>query len=116
MDEVIEQLITVYYEERQRLHEGAQARKAEAIDAILGGGAQQTSEASRALGHPVHAWQTGFVSWTAADTHGRPDAAHTIASAAAEALGTSRPLTMAAGSRDLWFWTATDNCPDLAAL
>ena len=45
MDEVIEQLITVYYEERQRLHEGAQARKAEAIDAILGGGAPQTSEA-----------------------------------------------------------------------
>ena len=116
MDEVIEQLITVYYEERQRLHEGAQARKAEAIDAILGGGAPQTSEASRALGHPVHAWQTGFVSWTAADTHDRPDAAHTIASAAAEALGTSHPLTMAAGSRDLWFWTATDNCPDLAAL
>ena len=69
MDEVIEQLITVYYEERQRLHEGAQARKAEAIHAILGGGAPQTSEASRALGHPVHAWQTGFVSWTAADTH-----------------------------------------------
>jgi len=55
MDEVIEQLITVYYEERQRLHEGAQARKAEAIDAILGGAGPQTSEDSRALGHPVHA-------------------------------------------------------------
>jgi hypothetical protein len=68
------------------------------------------------LGHPIHAWQTAFVSWTAAETHGRPDAAYTIAAAAAEALGTSDALTMAAGSRDLWFWAATDDSPDLAAL
>jgi DNA-binding PucR family transcriptional regulator len=116
LDEGIEGLIAVYYEERRRLHEGAQHRKAETITAILAGAALQTTEASRALGHPVHAWQTAFVSWTTAETHGRPDAAYTIAAAAAEALGTYDPLTMAAGSRDLWFWAATDDCPELGAL
>jgi hypothetical protein len=56
MDEVIERLIAVYYEERQSLQKGAETRKAETIDAILGGAVPQTGEASRALEHPVHAW------------------------------------------------------------
>jgi hypothetical protein len=116
LDEGIERLIAVYYDERQRLHEGAEYRTAEAVAAILGGVALLTAEASWALGHPVHAWQTAFVSWTTAETHGRPDAAYTVTSAAAEALGTSDPLTMAAGSRDLWAWAATDECPDLTVL
>lgn len=39
-----------------------------------------------------------------------------VANAVAQALGASRPLTMVAGSRDLWCWVATPHEPDLAQL
>jgi DNA-binding PucR family transcriptional regulator len=39
-----------------------------------------------------------------------------VANAVAQGLGAKRPLTMVAGSRDLWCWAATPGEPDLAQL
>lgn len=38
------------------------------------------------------------------------------AQAVADALGAPPPLTMVAGSRELWCWVATPTCPDLSGL
>jgi hypothetical protein len=110
MDDSVEALIESFYEERQRLHEGAVARRAEMIDGILGGEEVTTDEASRDLGHPLSQWQTAYVVWTTLADGGnqlRP-----AASDVARALGGRQTLTSAVGTRDLWCWTATTSAPD----
>ena len=88
MDEVIEQLITVYSEERQRLpREPRPARRRPSTRSSAVGPADERRLAGART--PCSRLADRFRQLDRRDTHGRPDAAHTIASAAAEALGTS---------------------------
>jgi hypothetical protein len=114
MDDSVEALIESFYEERQRLHEGAVARRAEMIDTLLGGAEVTTEEASRNLGHPLSQWQTAYVVWTTLAEGA--ERLRPAASDVARALGGRHTLTSAVGTRDLWCWTATSSAPDEADL
>jgi DNA-binding PucR family transcriptional regulator len=116
MTDAQESLIETYYEERRRLHDGAVVRRAQTIEALLGDTPPSADDATRLLGHPLSHWQTAYVVWAAEAGSSTTGAMLDVANAVARALGTSRPLTMVAGSRDLWCWVATPREPDLAQL
>ncbi|MEU6264630.1 PucR family transcriptional regulator [Saccharopolyspora shandongensis] len=116
LDEMSEQVIATYYEERQKLHEGTRARRAAALAAILSDQPTSNAEASRALGHPVHAWQTALIIWSPEETLDQHHQAYTILQQAGELLGGSDPLAAPAGNRELRAWIATNDRPDLSVL
>lgn len=116
MADAVESLIETYYEERQRLRDDAAIRRAETIEALLGDAPPSADDATRLLGHPLSHWQTAYVVRAAEAGSSTTEAMLDVANAVAQALGTSRPLTMVAGSRDLWCWVATPHEPDLAQL
>ncbi|HVK30180.1 MAG TPA: helix-turn-helix domain-containing protein [Nocardioides sp.] len=112
IDESIERLVEYYTRERATLVEGAQARRAETIEALVAG-AVPTGEAERVLGHRFALWQTAFVlSAPPHDDEGAP--LFDLALRVCQELGLPRPLTMLAGSRELWGWVATPEEPVLA--
>lgn len=116
IDESIEQLIEHYTQERATLTEGAQARRAEAVEALVAG-AQPTPSAERLLGHKLRMWQTAFVLSAATDVDADVPF-FDLAVQVCQLLGWPRPLTHLAGSRELWGWVATPeaSAPDLAAV
>lgn len=116
LDEMSEKVIATYYEERRKLHEGAQARRAAALARLLAGQEMSNAAASRALGHAVHAWQTGLIVWSPEETLDQQHPALTVLERAAKLLGGSEPLAAPAGYRELRAWIATDDRPDLGAL
>ncbi|WP_326709905.1 helix-turn-helix domain-containing protein [Streptomyces sp. NBC_01474] len=116
MADAVESLIETYYEERQRLRDDAVIRRAETIEALLGDAPPSADDATRLLGHPLSHWQTAYVVRAPEAGSSTTEAMLDVANAVAQALGTSRPLTMVAGSRDLWCWVATPHEPDLAQL
>lgn len=112
IDESIERLIEHYTRERASLVEGAQARRAETIEALVAG-AVPSGEAERVLGHRFAQWQTAFV--LSAPPHQDEGAPlFDLALRVCQELGLPRPLTMLAGSRELWGWVATPEEPALA--
>ncbi len=111
IDDSIEQLIEVFYDERERIHDSALARRATMIDALLDGSAADVEDATRVLAHPLRHWQTGFVIWSDESDLVTSDFLQATAVELGEALRGSRPLTHVAGSRDLWCWVATDAPP-----
>lgn len=115
IDDAIEALIEAFVAERQRLQEGAAARRAEQITALLGE-TPPADDLSGALGHALHQWQTAYVVWAADDASAAGDALARAARAVTDALGAAPPLTMVAGSREIWGWAATATCPDLDLL
>lgn len=116
MDDSVEQLISTFYEEREYHLAGALARRAEIVEALLSGTAPGTEDPSGDLGHALTQWQTAFVAWAPEAGRGATDPLLGIAAEAARALKAPRPLSIVAGSRDVWFWVATPAEPDLAAL
>jgi DNA-binding PucR family transcriptional regulator len=116
MDDSVESLIETFYEERQRLHDGAVARRTDTIEALLGDAPPSADEAARSLGHALHQWQTASVVWAPDADSFTSEALLDAANAAAQLLDAPPPVTMVAGSRDLWCWMATPRSPDLAAL
>lgn len=115
IDDAIETLIEAFVAERQRLQEGAAARRAEQIEALLGD-SPPAEDLSGPLGHALTQWQTAYVLWAADAESFAGDAMPLAAQAVADALGAPPPLTMVAGSRELWCWVATPTCPDLSGL
>lgn len=111
IDDSIEQLIEVFYDERERIHDSALARRATMIDALLDGSATDVEDATRVLAHPLRHWQTGFVIWSDEADLVTSDFLQATAVELGEALRGSRPLTLVAGSRDLWCWVATEEPP-----
>lgn len=112
IDESVERLIEHYTRERATLVEGAQARRAETIEALVAG-APPTAASERLLGHRFAQWQTAFVlSAPPHDDEGAP--LFDLALRICQELGLPRPLTMLAGSRELWGWVATAEEPVLA--
>lgn len=115
LDESIEQLTEIFYEERERAMEGLIARRVEIIEALLEGQPRPVEEASRALGHALDQYQTASVLWM---DEPHSDSMATLQKAAgvvASALGAPRPLTMVGSSRDVWCWAATPAAPNIPA-
>ncbi|MFD4323261.1 PucR family transcriptional regulator [Nocardioides sp. NPDC058538] len=116
IDDAVEQLIGHYTRERASLVEGAQARRSEAIEALIAGAAP-TPDGERVLGHKLTSWQTAFV-LSAPSTSDGGAPLFDLALQICERLGLPRPLTTLAGSRELWGWVATTEEPtvDLGAV
>jgi DNA-binding PucR family transcriptional regulator len=115
LDESIEQLIQVFYEERERALEGRIARRVEIIEALLGGRSISATRATEMLSHALSHHQTAFVLWIEEPLPEAVSAMQAAAQAVATALGAPRPLTMSGSSRELWCWAATPVVPDVAA-
>jgi DNA-binding transcriptional LysR family regulator len=116
MDDSVERLIEIFYQERRLLDEGALVRRTEVVEDVLAGRAVDVDAASRTLGHSLRHWQVGLVVWAPEAGEGTGDALAAGAAAAARALGAPPPLTLLAGSRDLWAWLALPEQPDLSRL
>lgn len=114
IDESIEQLIDHYTGERALLAEGAHARRAETIEALVSG-AEPTTAAEQVLGHKLMLWQTAFV-LSAPPERDVDVPFFDVAVQLCQQLGLPRPLTHLTGSRELWGWVATPDEPsyDLA--
>lgn len=113
----IEQLIGVFYEEREAAMRGTLARRTELVHAILRGDPVSADTVATELGHAVRDTQTALVLWV--DEGGAPDAMsrlEDLAAALASAVGASRPMTVPIGRRELWVWLATRGAPDLSPL
>lgn len=111
IDESIEQLIDHYTRERAALAEGAHARRAETIEALVAG-ALPTAETEAILGHRLALWQTAFV-LSASTTTDDSTVLFDLAVRVCQRLGLPKPLTTLAGSRELWAWVATPEPPSL---
>jgi hypothetical protein len=115
IDDAIETLIEAFVAERQRLQEGAAARRAQAIEALLAE-SPPSDDLSASLSHALRQWQAAFVVWADATDPSTTQAMTDTATAVAQAIGAPPPLTTMAGSRDLWCWAATPRQPDLTVL
>lgn len=111
IDESIEQLIGHYTQERASLAAGAQARRAETIEALVAG-ATPSHEVEAVLGHKLRLWQTAFVLSARPDTES-DTSLYDLAVRVCQVLGLPRPLTHLAGSRELWGWVATPDPPEI---
>lgn len=117
MDDSVEALIETFYEERRQLHEGALLRRTRLVEDIFRGSAKNVDQASSELSHPLAQWQSAFIAWTASpDREDTTDRVLDIANRVAGELNAPRPLTVMAGSRDLWFWVATPTHPEISAI
>ncbi|MBD3942960.1 helix-turn-helix domain-containing protein [Microbacterium sp. NEAU-LLC] len=112
VEEMTERLIEVFYAERGQFFDGAAARRRELIDAILAGDPVEREAAGRVLGHQIERTQLCVIFWvTEATAHTLPtlrEAARSVA----EQLGAPPPLTVVAGSREVWCWIALPNGHD----
>jgi len=116
LDDSVETLIGLYYDERQQLAEGTMIRRAERIKEVLDDRTPDGEAASRDLAHPMSQWQTALVLW---DTDVKGQGSQSLldlAARAARLLGAPRPLTLAVSTHDVWCWIATPTRPDVAVL
>ncbi len=117
INEAIEQLIQVFYDEREATMHGALARRTETVNAILRGDSVDSDAAAADLGHPLRGVQTALVLWT--DEGSSTDvlaSLNEVAAALATAVKAGRPLTVPVGRREVWGWLATRGEPDLQAM
>ena len=91
MDDAVEALIETFVGERQLLYDGAIARRAEAVEALLGPTPPGATEAEKGLGHALQHWQTAGVVWSDA-----PDAASDDCADGRRARAWPRPRRAAA--------------------
>lgn len=112
MDDSIESLIDTFYEERERVLEGARARRAEMIQALLAGEDVDAAEAGTLLGQPLRQWHTAFVVWSSEVDRATPDVLRAAAEQIARCLPGGSLFSSLAGSRDLWCWVTTATKPD----
>jgi PucR C-terminal helix-turn-helix domain/GGDEF-like domain len=118
MDLIIDQLVDVYTEERDRWLRGALARRAEIVEAILAGDDVPVEHASAVLGHDLEQHQTGLTI-RAADRDMAGSGIGVLEEIAAELaarLGARRAFTLPSGAHALWAWVSTPSPPDRSAL
>lgn len=113
INEAIEQLIAVFYEEREATMQGALARRTELVHAILRGDPVAPDAAAIELGHQLRLHQTALVLWV---DDGDAPPLNELAVSLAGTIGGGRPLTVPVGRRELWAWLATRGEPDFQAL
>jgi len=116
INEAIEQLIGVFYEEREATMHGALARRTETVHALLRGEALGMDAATVDLGHQLRAHQTALVLWSAKE--GSADTLvvlNELASALASATSSSA-LSVPAGRGEVWCWLSSRTPPTPEAL
>lgn len=114
-DRSVEQSVSIYQEEVERIRQGDAARRLEVVRDLLAGRIVDPREASALLGgHPVSPYQTAVVLHTKEDARiaDLPQAAAAVASA----LGLRQHLVVHPGGRDLWTWVSSADEPDLGRL
>lgn len=116
IDESIGASTTVYSDEHARQMQGASAQRYEVVIGLINGDdADDPRRASAALGgYPMTVTHTALIFETA-DAAAVADLdrfAHDVA----RDLGTSKPLLVHPGGRQLWVWLASRDTPDLAKL
>jgi hypothetical protein len=118
MDFIIDQLVDVYQEERDRWFRGALARRAEVVEAILAGDEVPVDHASAVLGHDLAQHQTCLTIRAVERDMGAAGIGvlEEIAAELAHRLGARRAFTMPSGAHALWAWVATPAPPDRAVL
>jgi len=107
INEAVEHLIGVFYEEREATLHGALARRSETVHALLRGDPVSLDTASVDLGHPLRGPQTALVLW--ADEGGSADSLvmlNDLAAGIARSVG-ARALTVPAGHREVWVWLSS---------
>ena len=113
MDESIEKLTEIFFEEREHVLEGTRARRAEVIDALIAGEKVDSAEAGRVLGQSILGWHTAFIVWGGEAGASTSDALHAYAEQIAACLPGSQLFASLAGSRDLWCWLSGPCEPDV---
>lgn len=111
INEAIEQLIGVFYAEREATLQGTLASRVEAVHALPRGEAADADAASRLLQHPLRSVQTALVVWA----DGGTAASHLDLTRAAETAGAAlgaAALVVPAGRSESWCWLATATAPD----
>ncbi|WP_436492731.1 PucR family transcriptional regulator [Actinokineospora sp. HUAS TT18] len=118
IDESTDRLIAIFHDERERVMQGAMARRAQTIQAILDGDLSDVDIAATDLGYPLATHQTAFVLWVAGGDSDATavEAMHRTVAGLADQLGGTRPLVLSVGSRDLWAWVSTRRAPQLGRL
>lgn len=109
LDFLLGELSSAYDEERRRWLQGASARRSDTVRTIVAGGGVDSDRASRQLGYELRRCHTAMILWADAcapqeEVIGRLER---HAQTAAHALGSSRALTVPAGSREIWAWIGT---------
>lgn len=107
INEAIEQLIGVFYAEREATMHGALARRSETVHALLRGDALTADDAVGVLDHPIRDQQTALVLWT--DEVAATDALAGLGKVATLLGGATNAsvLTIPAGRGEVWVWLAT---------
>lgn len=116
INEAVEQLIGVFYAEREATMHGTLARRTETVHALLRGDNLSVDEASKLLNHPLRSRQTALVIWS--DTGTSTDVLvelNKLASVAAAETGATL-LTMPAGRGEIWCWLSTSDDVDAPRL
>ncbi|WP_156391935.1 MULTISPECIES: PucR family transcriptional regulator [unclassified Nocardioides] len=116
VDDAVETLIEAFVAERQRLHDGVVARRNAQIESLLGDSPPSSADLSGSLSHALQHWQTAFVVWAGDAGASTAPLLLKAAQDVADAVRAPRPLTMVAGSRELWGWAATPGQPDFSHL
>lgn len=116
INQAVEQLIGVFYAEREATMHGTLARRTETVHALLRGEHIPVDSASQLLDHPLRAKQTAMVIWSADSSS--TDALvglNKLATALAGASGASL-LTIPSGRGEIWCWLSTNRDLDARSL
>jgi DNA-binding PucR family transcriptional regulator len=111
LEDSLDGAAAVFQEERDRRMRGAQARREEAIKALLDDDEIEIERASRVLGYDLRRCHTALVLWGSGSGHEPLDQLESFARDFAGALDTRQILTTASGSQGLWAWIGTDRPP-----
>ena len=116
VDDVLSRVIAEAQKEREEILGGALARRAETARLILEDAPLDVQTASQRLGYELARRHTAIVLWT--ETNRLPQGAlESAAGVLAQAAGSRRPLTIAAGASTLWVWIGSkDEDPSPADL
>jgi DNA-binding PucR family transcriptional regulator len=114
INQSVQRLIEVFDDERERLRQGAMARRMEIVTRILRGDAVDVAEVSSALRHPMALEHTAYILWV--DDDDAVSSMDPIAAYLAKLLGTASPLAVMAGGRARWCWVATSRQHAIARL
>lgn len=118
IETLLEHVVPVFQEERDRTMRGALAARVEMVDAILKNEHLDVSKASLVLGYQLDRWHIGLAAWfdeRVPVAVGMALIESLVGQLASEA-GSGRPFTMQSGSRGMWIWLGSNRRPDSQAL